>query len=509
MSPILQRFASQLLVSCQPVPGGPLDQPESVVGFALAALASGAKGLRIEGVANLAAVRQATDAPIIGLIKRDLDSTPVRITPLEEDIAALAAAGADIIAFDGTDRVRPVSAARLCALVRATGRLAMADIATKAEAEAAIAYGADIIGTTMSGYTGGPEPSEPDFELLADCVKLGHPVIAEGRVRTPSQAAEAIRLGAHGVVVGSAITRPEHITRWFCAAIEAARAARAAPVLAFDLGGSKTLVALVSGSRILAAHQAPTPRELSAEGWCDRITALAADFADAYDRVAGCVTGVIKGGRWTALNPATLPVPAGFALDEALALRLERPVTLINDGQAAAWGEYRYGAGQGRNMIFLTVSTGIGGGVVLDGKLCIGRSGLAGSVGISRLIDADGGGVYAESAASGPMLAAAARELGIANVPALFAAAETGHAGAAAAIDRSAAVVSALIGNLQLLFDPDLFIIGGGIGLQPSYRRRLETRLAELPPLVRPEIRAAVLGKHAGVIGAADLAGRM
>ena len=77
----LKRFASSLVVSCQPVPDGPLDHPDQVVGFALAALASGGRGLRIEGLDNLKAVRAATDAPIIGLIKRDLDTSPVRITP--------------------------------------------------------------------------------------------------------------------------------------------------------------------------------------------------------------------------------------------------------------------------------------------------------------------------------------------------------------------------------------------------------------------------------------------
>lgn len=204
------------------MPGGPLDRPDIVVGFSLAALAGGAKGLRIEGIENVLAVRAATKAPIIGLIKRDLDASPVRITPFEQDVEALANAGADIIAFDATDRQRPCAASALCQTAQGLGKLAMADISSLAEARAAAEFGANLIGTTMSGYTGGDEPEEPDLLLLSEAVKLGCPVIAEGRIRRPSQAADAIRAGAFSVVVGSAITRPEHITSWFSSAIDLA-----------------------------------------------------------------------------------------------------------------------------------------------------------------------------------------------------------------------------------------------------------------------------------------------
>lgn len=223
MQETLQKLAGTLIVSCQPVVGGPLDRIEIVVGFALAALAGGAKGLRIEGAANVAAVRAATKAPIIGLIKRDLDATPVRITPLAGDVETLVEAGADIIAFDATDRKRPYAASKLCDAVHGAGKLAMADIAEFEEAKEAGAFGADLIGTTLSGYTSGPEPTGPDFELVRRCTQLGKPVVSEGRIRTPEQAVAAIKLGAHAVVVGSAITRPEHITEWFAEAIEPIR----------------------------------------------------------------------------------------------------------------------------------------------------------------------------------------------------------------------------------------------------------------------------------------------
>ena len=213
----------RLIVSCQPVAGGPMDNAAMVVGFAEAALAGGAAGLRVEGAGYVAAVRAATDAPIIGLVKRDIEHSPVRITPWLADVVALAVAGADITAFDATARPRPTAVPDLIKAIHATGRLAMADCATADEARAALDAGADIVGSTLSGYTGdAPPPSEPDLDLVAALRRLTPRVIAEGRIRTPEQAAEALRRGAWAVVVGSAITRAEHVTGWFAEALAAA-----------------------------------------------------------------------------------------------------------------------------------------------------------------------------------------------------------------------------------------------------------------------------------------------
>lgn len=215
----LSRLAGQLIVSCQPVPEGPMDRPEIVAATALAALAGGAAGLRIEGIANLRALRPLTDAPVIGLIKRDLTGSPVRITPFLDDITALAEAGADIIAIDATDRPRPVPVADQIAAIHATGRIAMADCATLEEAQAARAAGAEVLGSTMSGHTGGPIPEAPDFDLVTGIAGLGAFTIAEGRYYTPDQTARAIQSGANAVVVGTALTRMEIATGWFAGAV--------------------------------------------------------------------------------------------------------------------------------------------------------------------------------------------------------------------------------------------------------------------------------------------------
>lgn len=209
-----------LIVSCQPVKGGAMDKAEMVVGFALAAIDGGAIALRIESADYVAAVRAATDKPIIGLIKRDLDDSPVRITPWLEDVDALTNAGADIIAYDATQRTRPVDTKTLVERIHAHGRVAMADCSIISDAKQALAEGAEIVGSTLAGYTGPVEPTEPDLELISAMRKLTDHVVAEGNVRTPALAQQALSAGASMVVVGSAITRPEYVTAWFRSALD-------------------------------------------------------------------------------------------------------------------------------------------------------------------------------------------------------------------------------------------------------------------------------------------------
>lgn len=219
MAKVLESLRGGLIVSCQPVPGGPMDRPEIVAAMALAALNGGAVGLRIEGLANISAVRSLTQAPVIGLIKRDLDDSPVRITPLVQDVRDLAAAGADIIAFDATDRPRPATLATLMAAIRSTNCLAMADCSNAADGRVAHALGAEILGSTLSGYTGDRVPQGPDLELVAALALIGGFIVAEGRYHVPELAAQAMSVGADAVVAGSAITRTEHVTSWFVEAI--------------------------------------------------------------------------------------------------------------------------------------------------------------------------------------------------------------------------------------------------------------------------------------------------
>lgn len=210
-----------LIVSCQADAESPFAAPEFIRAFALAALQGGARGLRLEGAANIRAVRPSTGVPIIGLVKRRSAFRHVYITPEPSDVAAVAEAGADIVAFDATLRERPVGVAELVREAHARGLIALADVATVEDAEHAIKAGADLVSTTLSGYTdSSPQGDGPDFELISALAARGVCPLAEGRIRTPAEAAEALRRGALAVVVGGAITRPELLTARFVGALK-------------------------------------------------------------------------------------------------------------------------------------------------------------------------------------------------------------------------------------------------------------------------------------------------
>lgn len=220
---VFQRIQHGLIASCQPVDDGPMDKPEIVAAMAQASVIGGAAGIRIEGVENLKATRPTVQVPIIGIVKRDLPDSPIRITPFLHDIEALAKAGADIIAVDGTRRPRPVELESAVKKIHELGCLAMADCSNLEEGLHCQKLGFDIIGSTMSGYTGGVVPKEPDYQLVKDLKKAGCLVMAEGRYNTPELAKTAIEIGADFVTVGSALTRLEHLVSWFAAAVKSAK----------------------------------------------------------------------------------------------------------------------------------------------------------------------------------------------------------------------------------------------------------------------------------------------
>lgn len=226
MADMLERLRGGLVASCQPVDDGPMDDPVIVAAMARAAVAGGAVGLRIEGIDNLRAVRPVVDVPIIGIVKSDLVDSPVRITVAIADALGLAQAGADIIAYDATSRPRTDPRDKVLRAIVESGKLAMADCSTLEDGQTALAAGAAILGTTLSGYTAetAGRHDGPDLGLIAAFKSLGSGfVMAEGRINTPDLAARAIKAGADAVTVGSALTRLEHVTGWFAEAVRAPR----------------------------------------------------------------------------------------------------------------------------------------------------------------------------------------------------------------------------------------------------------------------------------------------
>jgi N-acylglucosamine-6-phosphate 2-epimerase len=218
--PIFDRFQGALIVSCQALEDEPLHGAHIMAAMARAALQGGAAAIRANSPVDIAAIRATVDLPIIGLYKQNLPGFAVFITPTLYHAVAVADAGADIIALDATLRPHPdgLDAAVLIRQVKATtGKPVLADVAAYADGIAAWKAGADAISTTLSGYTpDSPQQEEPDFDLLARlAAELPVPVIAEGRIANPDQAIHALELGAFAVVVGSAITRPQLITRQY------------------------------------------------------------------------------------------------------------------------------------------------------------------------------------------------------------------------------------------------------------------------------------------------------
>lgn len=205
-----------LIVSCQAQPGDPLFGEGIMARLALAAEQAGAIGIRANGIKDITEIKKIVSLPVIGLIKRDIPGSDVFITPTMEEVDALLEAGADIVAIDVTDREnRLLVAKQMIDHIHGRGRLVMADISTFDEGVKAEALGADLVSTTLSGYTTLSHGQDgPDLELVkALHAALNVPLAAEGRIWSPEEAVLALENGADYVVVGSAITRPQLIAQ--------------------------------------------------------------------------------------------------------------------------------------------------------------------------------------------------------------------------------------------------------------------------------------------------------
>ena len=221
----LDALAGALVVSAQAYPGEPMRDPRTTAQVAASAVIGGAAGIRVQGIADIQFTRAVVDVPVIGLWKDGHDG--VFITPTLRHALSCASAGAHIVAIDGTRRPRPdglTLTETIAGIHAGSNALVMADCGSFEDAIAAVEGGADIIGTTLAGYSGEREKTHgPDIGLIAEisAARLGKPLIAEGRIHTPAQARAALDAGAFAVVVGTAITHPATITGWFKDALTA------------------------------------------------------------------------------------------------------------------------------------------------------------------------------------------------------------------------------------------------------------------------------------------------
>lgn len=208
-----------LIVSCQALENEPLFGANTMAQMAKAAEMGGAVAIRANSTVDIKAIKKAVHLPVIGLIKRDYEDSDVFITPTRRELQELIDVGADMIALDGTRRPRPngESLEEQIAFLKGQGQMVMADISTLDEALYAESLGVNCVSTTLSGYTPySPQQAEPDFMLLQQAAEqLSIPVIAEGKISTPTDARKMLELSAYAVVVGSAITRPQLITKMY------------------------------------------------------------------------------------------------------------------------------------------------------------------------------------------------------------------------------------------------------------------------------------------------------
>ena len=221
MNNIIDKIKHSIIISVQAMPNEPLYQEECLNAMIKSVLKGGAKALRLAGARDIKNAKKFSDVPVIGLTKPDVIPKNwkqiVYITPGIKEVSELVAAGADIIAVDGTSRPRGNdNLNKIVKYITMNKRISMADISTIYEAVAARTLGFDMVSTTLSGYTqfSDTNSEEPDFKLLEQAVKiLDCPVILEGRIWTPEQIKKAFDLGAHAVVIGSAVTRPQLIVK--------------------------------------------------------------------------------------------------------------------------------------------------------------------------------------------------------------------------------------------------------------------------------------------------------
>lgn len=219
----MEELRHKLIVSCQALPDEPLHSDFIMARMAVAAKEGGASGIRANSVVDIAAIQKVVDLPIIGIIKRDYQDADVYITATMKEVDELMTVRPDIIAIDATTSTRPngESLKEFFQKVKEKypDQLWMADCSTIDEMLTADQLGFDYIGTTLVGYTKqsqGDKIESNDFEIIRKALsQLSHPLIAEGNIDTPDKVRRVLELGAYSVVVGSAITRPQLITKKF------------------------------------------------------------------------------------------------------------------------------------------------------------------------------------------------------------------------------------------------------------------------------------------------------
>lgn len=216
---LVTKIQGGLVVSCQAHGDHPLRDPTMIAALARCAETGGASAIRADGPEDVKRVSQEVSVPVIGIYKVLLPGNRYFITPDFGRAEELVKAGADAVALEATRENKPDDTGLGVLIREIHERLevaVIADVSTAAEGLRAWNLGADLVATTLSGYTAdSPARETPDYELVSRLAERGVLVVAEGHVRSPVQVGQLLECGAHAVVVGTAITDPISITSWF------------------------------------------------------------------------------------------------------------------------------------------------------------------------------------------------------------------------------------------------------------------------------------------------------
>lgn len=280
--------------------------------------------------------------------------------------------------------------------------------------------------------------------------------------------------------------------------------------LALDIGGTKIAAAIVKNGEIEQRQQIHTPRENVVEGMHQALAQLLADYAGQFDYVAVASTGIINQGVLTALNPKNLGGLNEFPLKDSIARHTDKPIGLLNDAQAATYAEYQLQhSADVQNFAFITVSTGVGGGVVLNQQLQTGAHGIAGHIG-HTLADPNGPmcgcgrrGCVEAIAAGRTIEAVSSQWEDPCDPKGVFERFRKNDEKATALVTRSAQTIANLIADLVIGLDVQKVVLGGSVGLAEGYLPLVEQCLQTLPAVYRCPLEAAKFGQDAGLIGAA------
>ncbi len=289
-------------------------------------------------------------------------------------------------------------------------------------------------------------------------------------------------------------------------------------ILALDLGGTSLRAALVRNGAIVERLETATPKPSAPDAVLSAAAELARPLASRAAAVGIACAGAVSGGRVTATAAETFPGWVDVALAEHLSAALKLPCQALNDARAAAWGEFVDGAGRGTSeFMFVTVSTGVGAGLVLGGRLHLAGNGLDAELGFTSVpatwrpsyhVPFLGDLTPLEYESAGGALDRAARERGYAGARDLAERAEAGDAAAEALYGRSAALIAWKIADVAALLGVTRVALGGSVGLRSGYGERVRAALSHFPERYQPEILPAALGADAGLIGAARWAQR-